>query len=133
MANERSGVTIPPELRPVIAAAAKNLATHLYGPEGPAWGTSFASIEELAVLISRQLGSELIQRAVRRQADQPAPVALQVCPTCAGPLDELPPEPRSLHTDTGLADWQEPARHCPRCRRDFFPPEQGPGHRPHRA
>jgi hypothetical protein len=119
---------IPAELRPVVVAAAKNLATHLYGPHGPAWGTSFASIEELAVQISRLLGTELIGQALRRQAQQPAPAELQSCPACSGPLDEQPPEPRSVHTTTGSADWHEPARHCPRCRRAFFPSEQEPGH-----
>jgi hypothetical protein len=126
MAKDAPDVTLPAELRPVIAAAAKNLSTHLYGPEGPPWGTSFASIEELAVLISRQLGSELIQQSLRRQAGQPPPEGLRVCPTCSGPLDQQPPEPRSVRTDTGLADWQEPASSCPRCRRAFFPPEQEP-------
>ena len=36
-------VEIPVEMRPVLAATARNLAAHLYGPEGPPWGTSFAS------------------------------------------------------------------------------------------
>jgi hypothetical protein len=128
MAKETAKGEIPAELRPVVAAAAKNLATHLYGPEGPPWGTSFASIEELAVQISRELGAELIQHALQRQANQPAPAALQSCPSCCGPLDEKPPEPRSVQTTSGSADWQEPARYCRRCRRAFFPSEQGPGH-----
>ena len=123
-------VEIPVEMRPVLAATARNLAAHLYGPEGPPWGTSFASIEELAVLISRQLGSELIQQALQRQANQPPPADLQSCPACAGPLDPRPPEPRSVHTNAGTADWQEPARYCRRCRRAFFPSEQEPRHRP---
>jgi hypothetical protein len=130
MAKDPSTVEIPAQLRPVIAAAAKNLATHLYGPEGPPWGTPFAQIEELAALISRQLGTDLMQQALQRQADQPPPAELQSCPACAGPLVEGPKEPRSLRTDTGVADWQEPARYCPRCRRAFFPSEQGPGPRP---
>ena|SRR5262249_12252283 len=130
MAKETDQVEIPDELRPVVATAAKNLATHLYGREGPAWGTSFAAIEELAVLIGRQLGSELIQQALQRQASRPTPPGLSCCPACSGPLDERPPEPRSVRTDAGIADWQEPARYCPRCRRAFFPSEQEPGHRP---
>lgn len=131
MANDTPAPTVPAELRPVIAAAAKNLVHHLYGPKGPPWGTSFASLEELAVAISRSLGSEVLQQALQRQADQPVPAPLLVCPTCSGPLEDQDTEPRSVHTGTGLADWQEPARHCPRCRRAFFPSEQEPGHRPH--
>jgi hypothetical protein len=131
MAKDPPTVEIPAALRPVIAAAAKNLAGHLYGPQGPPWGTSFDEIEKLAVLISRQLGTELLQQSLQRQAGQPPPAPLQSCPACSGPLDERPPEPRSVHTDTGLADWQEPARYCPRCRRAFFPSEQEPGAGPH--
>ena len=130
MAKATPAVEIPAELRPVIAAAAKNLAHHLYGAEGPPGGTSFASLEELAALIGRQLGSELLGQALGRQAEQPPPEGLRTCPACSGPLDERPPEPRGVHTDTGTADWQEPARHCPSCRRAFFPSIQELGHRP---
>src|SRR4051794_31093707 len=111
MARDTSKVAVPIELRPVIAAAANNLATHLYGPHGPPWGTSFDAIEQLAGLISRQLGTDLMQQALQRQANRPPPAHLSTCPACAGPLDEQPPEPRSVRTDTGTADWQEPARY----------------------
>jgi hypothetical protein len=131
MAKATKKVEIPAELRPVVAAAAKNMANHLYGPEGPPWGTSFASIEELTCQISDLLGAELLHLALQRQADQPPPAELQVCPACQGPLRHDAPEPRSVHTNTGTADWLEPARYCSRCRRAFFPSEQEPGHRPH--
>ncbi len=130
MEKDTLPVEIPAELRPVLAAAAKNLAQHLYGSQGPAWGTSFAAIEQLAVQISQQLGSELVRQAVTRQAQQPPPVPLQVCPGCRGPLQDQPPEPRSVRTRCGTADWQEPARYCRRCRQAFFPSEQEPGPRP---
>src|SRR5215470_6739285 len=101
MAKDTPGVEIPAELRPVIAAAAKNLASHLYGPQGPPWGTSFEEIETLAALIGRQLGNELTQQSLQRQADQPLPAELQSCPAYAGPLQGRPKEPRSVRTDTG--------------------------------
>jgi hypothetical protein len=128
MAKDTPKVEIPDDLRPVVAAAAKNLATHLYGPQGPPWGTSFDEIEKLTLLISRQLGCELLQQSLQRQANQSPPPQLQSCPACAGPLDERPKEPRGVRSDTGVADWQEPARYCPRCRRAFFPSVQEPGH-----
>jgi hypothetical protein len=133
MAKDTKSVEIPAHLRPVVQAAAKNLLAHLYGPEGPPWGTSFADLEELAVQISRHLGAEVLQQALQRQANQPPPRPLSTCPACSGPLDEQPPQPRSLRTDTGLADWQEPARYCPRCRRAFFPSEQESGTGPDRV
>jgi len=131
MAKATRKVDIPAEVRPVIAAAAKNLANHLWGSQGPAWGTAFASLEELTAQITEQLGAELLHQALQRQADQALPQPLQACPACAGPLIERSPEPRSVHTTVGTADWQEPARYCPRCRRAFFPSVQEPGHRPH--
>ena len=130
MAKDTQPVEIPAHLRPVLQAAAKNLLAHLYGPDGPPWGTSFADLEALAVQISRGLGVAVLQQALQRQADRPPPAELRSCPACSGPLEERPPEPRSVRTDAGLADWQEPARFCPRCRRAFFPSEQGPGPRP---
>jgi len=130
MAKATRKVDIPPELRPVVASAAKNLANHLWGSQGPAWGTSFASLEELTAQVTELLAEQLLQQALQRQAHQPLPDDLQACPTCSGPLSEQPPEPRSVHTTVGTTDWQEPARFCPRCRRAFFPSIQEPGHRP---
>jgi hypothetical protein len=129
MAKGTRKVDVPAEVRPVVAAAAKNLAHHLWGAQGPAWGTAFASLEELTAAISELLGAQLLHQALQRQAEQPVPEPLQVCPACAGPLDEQPPEPRRIHTNAGTADWQEPARYCCRCRRAFFPSVQEPGHR----
>ena len=130
MAKTTRTVDIPLELRPVVAAAAKNLATHLWGAQGPAWGTSFASLEELTAQVTGLLAEQLLHQALQRQAEQPLPRPLHVCPACSGLLDDHPPEPRSVHTTVGMADWQEPARYCPRCRRAFFPSEQEPGYRP---
>ena len=115
MAKATRKVDIPAEIRPVVAAAAKNLANHLWGVQGPAWGTSFTSLEQLTAAISEQFADQLLRQALQRQAEQPLPEHLQACPACSGPLDEHPPEPRSLHTTAGTADWQEPARYCPRC------------------
>jgi hypothetical protein len=120
MAIDTTKVDVPAELRPVLAATAKNLLHHLYGPDGPPWGTSFDHLEELAVQISRALGSQLLDQALQRQADQPPASALS-CPVCDQPGQPQDPEPRSLHTRTGLADWHEPAAYCTRCRRAFFP------------
>jgi hypothetical protein len=128
MAKATRKVDIPAALRPVVAAAAKNLANHLWGSQGPAWGTSFSSLEELTATICEQLGGQLLHQALQRQAEQPLPLSLQACPACLGPLLERPPEPRSVHTTVATTDWQEPARYCTRCRRAFFPSVQEPGH-----
>ena len=126
MAKATSSVEIPAALRPVLHAAAKNLLHHLYGPDGPPWGTSFAQVEDLAAQIGRSLGTELLQQALQRQAGQPVPAPLLACPVCGRPTTAGPPEPRSVRTEQGTADWQEPSSHCEHCRKAFFPPVAPP-------
>jgi hypothetical protein len=111
------------QVRQSLQGTAKNAVHKVWGPEGPPWGTSFTDLEELAVQIGQIVASEVLQQALAAQSQHLPAAPLPSCPTCAGPLQDLPPEPRSVHTRAGLADWQEPARHCPRCRRDFFPSE----------
>jgi hypothetical protein len=128
MVKETPVVEIPVHLRPVLQAAAKNLLQHLYGPEGPAWGTRFAEMEQVVKRLSDYLGTELLQQALQRQADQPVPEPLRPCPGCGKPTEARDPEPRSVQTDRGIANWQEPAAHCDRCRKAFFPSVEEPGH-----
>lgn len=128
MAKETSTVEIPAPLRPVLQAMAKNLLQHLYGPQGPPWGTSFAELEELMVQLSDTLSSEMLHQALQRQAEQPLPPPLQHCPTCGRLTEPIEPEPRTVHARLGAADWNEPASHCDHCRKAFFPSVQKPGH-----
>jgi NADH pyrophosphatase NudC (nudix superfamily) len=128
MENETPEVGVPAHLRPVLQAAAKNLLHHLYGSEGPAWGTRFADLEQAVKQLSDFLGTELLQQALQRQAHQPVPEPLRHCPSCGRPTQARDPEPRSVQTDRGTAAWQEPASHCDRCRKAFFPSVQESGH-----
>jgi len=128
MIKETPAVEIPAHLRPVLQATAKNLLHHLYGAEGPPWGTRFADLEELVVQLCRTLGSELFHQALQRQAEQPAPPPLQHCPTCGRPVQPGEAEPRSVQARLGSADWLEPSCYCGHCRKAFFPSVQGPGH-----
>jgi hypothetical protein len=130
MATDTSTVVIPPHLRPILEATAQNVLHHLYGSDGLPWGTSLAHLEGLTVARTRCLGTEILQQALRRQAEQPLLSSSHVCPVCSEPLDERPPEPRSVQTLLGVADWQEPASHCDRCRKAFFPSVQESGHGP---
>lgn len=128
MPTETRPVEIPASVRPVLLGMAKNLLYHLYGPQGPPWGTSFADLEELMVQLSDTLSSELLHQALQRQAEQPLPTPLQHCPSCGRPTEARDPEPRCVHARIGTAEWQEPASHCDRCRKSFFPSVQEPGH-----
>lgn len=128
MAKKTRKVEIPADLQPVLLATAKNLLHHLYGPQGPPWGTSFADLEELMVQLGDSLSSELLQQALQRQAEQPIPHPLQHCPTCGRPTQSRDPQARRLQARRGAADWKEPAAHCEPCRKAFFPSVQESGH-----
>jgi hypothetical protein len=128
MAKKTSSVEIPASLRPVLEATAKNLLHHLYGPKGPAWGTSFADLEEMMVQLGDSLSSQLLHQALQRQAEQPLPEPLQHCPTCGRPTQERDAEPRSVQARLGTADWTEPSSHCDHCRKAFFPSVPQSGH-----
>jgi hypothetical protein len=114
-------------LQPTLQAAAKNLLFHLYGEDGPPWGTSFADLEALALRLGHTLAAELLRQGLARQAGTPPPQA-DACPNCGGPLAAADPEPRTVTTRAGEVGWQEPQRYCGRCRKAFFPPVPPPGH-----
>jgi hypothetical protein len=114
-------------LRPALQAAAKNVLRHAYGPDGMPWGTRFSDLEDMAVQVGRLLETEVLGAALRGQAASPPPADLRGCPTCAGPLNDQPPDPRHLDTRAGPVAWDEPTAFCPRCRRAFFPSVQEPG------
>jgi hypothetical protein len=114
-------------LRPTVQAAAKNLAAHLGGPDGPAWGTPVDDLEELAVRLGQDLAVELLRLGLARQAQGGPPPGAERCPRCGGPLTGAASEPRAVTTRAGDSGWQEPQRSCGRCRKAFFPSVQEPG------
>lgn len=116
--------------RHLLAGLAKNLVDRLYGPDGPAWGTSFAEVEQVAWRLADVVRKNFLDLALSRQAaaflrDCPAPLCL--CPTCG--RDTLPqdPEPRVLFARVATVEWLEPHRHCRKCRKAFFPQSKSLG------
>lgn len=43
------------------------------------------------------------------------------CPCCQGPLEDRPPDAKSLQLKRCSIQWEQPIKRCPKCRRDFFP------------
>ena len=84
-------------------------------------------LEEVAVQLGQAITRELLNRSLARQAEVTAET---VCPTCQSESTVREPEPRTLTTRAGPVDWDEPRRHCPRCRRSFFPSVPRVGDRP---
>lgn len=115
------------ELENLLRGVAKQLIHRVYGPEGMPWGTKFADLEELAVQLGQAVSESMIDQALVRQAAA-VPVEVNTCGACGTPLDPTAgTEPRAVATQVGTARWEEPKRHCPRCRAAFFPSVPGAG------
>jgi hypothetical protein len=73
---------------------------------------------------------ELVDAVTRRAVqgvleDQTRACSMQDCPRCGRHLEDKPPEVKTLLTQRGEVTWNQPVKHCPTCRCDFFP--SGPG------
>jgi len=117
------------EVRPYVEGVAKNLIDKLYGPEGPAWGTTLTEIEDLFLAVREVLTEKMLADALARQAraQPPGPGVARTCPGCQQPLLCPDTNERLLETRVGEAEWAEPEGYCDRCRRSFFPSIQEPG------
>jgi hypothetical protein len=117
-------------VRPYLEGVAKSLVDRLYGPKGPAWGTTLTEIEDVILAVRQVLSEEMLDRALQQQADtvdeRAAP--FRACPKCSREVEDDEGELRVLQTRVGEAEWQEPATYCNRCRRSFFPSGQESGH-----
>jgi hypothetical protein len=117
------------EVRPYVEGVAKNLIDKLYGPDGPAWGTTLTEIEDLFLAIREVLTEKMLADALARQAQvqRQGPSVARTCPGCQQPLPCPDTNERILDTRVGEAEWAEPEGYCDRCRRSFFPSVQEPG------
>lgn len=113
-------------VRPLVERVAKEVIDRIYGPKGPAWGTSLTDIEDVVLAVRQVLAETMLDEALQRQANTASdrPKRFQPCPKCGQevvPKDEN--EPRIMLTRAGEAEWSEPETYCHRCRRAFFPSE----------
>ncbi|HKB41338.1 MAG TPA: hypothetical protein VKD72_33240 [Gemmataceae bacterium] len=129
MARSKKRTPKVEEVRPYVEGVAKNLIDKLYGPDGPAWGTTLTEIEDLFVAIRDVLGEKLLADALARQAAAQAkgPLAYRCGPGGQQPLACPDTNERIVPTRAGEAAWAEPEGYCDRCRRSFFPSVQEPG------
>jgi hypothetical protein len=109
------------EIQEIAAGWGKIIAREAF-PNGPGLNVTLAEMEELAAAASRAL----VQGAVETMTDSQGELLGQEapCPTC-GRMCPLTSASRSMVVRGGNATLNEPAGHCPRCRRDFFPAAAG--------
>ncbi len=126
MAQDKKATKEVDNVLSYLEGVAKSLVDRVYGPAGPAWGTTFNELEETVAAIRKALTQRMLHQALARQAAQnERPPEYGVCPGCGQPTTAVsPPEPRRLETGDGDAVWEEPKNRCQQCRRDFFPSEQ---------
>jgi hypothetical protein len=128
MARDKKRTAKVEELRPYVEGVAKNLVEKLYGPQGPAWGTRLAEIEDVLLEIREVLTEKMLDLSLGQQATAgERPESYRTCPGCQAPLPCADTNPRILQTRAGEAEWAEPEAYCDRCRRSIFPSVQGPG------
>src|ERR1700722_13354475 len=129
MARQKKRSPQVEEVRPYVEGVAKNLIDKLYGPNGPAWGTTLTEIEDLLLGIRQVLTEKMLQESLARQAAADQQPTARTCPGCAQPLACNDDTPRLVQTRAGAAEWSEPEGYCSRCRRAFFPSVSEPGDR----
>ena len=112
------------ELRDLAARWGKIVARRAFGDAGPGLDADLATLERVALAAARGLLDGTLATLLEQQA-RTLPVE-SPCPECGRPCP-MRHEPRTLVGTQGVAvDYQEPAAHCPACRRDFFPSTPGP-------
>lgn len=92
-----------------------------FGPDGPSPETDFATIEAFGHRAGQMLGRAVDAHLVSQHAEH---FQEGVCPTCkaVGESTALEKEKtRPLQTQDGTIPLVEPACHCPKCNRTFFP------------
>ena len=122
----------PEDIRKIRALAAqwgKVVARRAFGPQGPGLDVHLSVLEGLALEAARGLVEGTLDTLLEQQAN--ALSASHPCPACHRPCP-VRRQARTPHLRGGhQAHPDEPACHCPDCRRDFFPPAAGaPPRRP---
>ena len=121
MDSRNEDLTLSPLAKQKFNELVALLAETGFGPDGPSPDTDFATIERFGHRAGRMLGRAVDEHLAARHAEH---FQEGSCPTCgaAGESDALEKEKtRPLQTQDGTIPLAEPAFHCPRCKRAFFP------------
>ena len=112
------------QLRELARQWAKIVSKRAFGDDGPGLDVDFRTFEQIATAAAHGLTEGTLQLLLEQQAgklptEQPCPECGKLCPTR--------PHTRSLTAPGAEVQQVERIAHCPDCRRDFFPPADGPG------
>ncbi len=117
---------LTPQVRQRLADMAAEARQLVYGEAGcPQWGTLFAEIEDDAREVGREFIRLLMQQVAREQAETLPAEALN---TDSGETAQsIGTEERTIETESGEVNWNEPKTYLPKSRKAFFPSVEGPG------
>lgn len=127
MATRTDGKTkLTPELRQRLVEAARQAREWVYGErQCPEWGTSFAEIE----CDAKEVGHEfmrLVMQQVNEQQTEHLPDSALSLPSGETAL-RIGTEQRTLETESGAVQWNEPKAYLPQSRKAFFPSDPSLG------
>ena len=95
-----------------------------FGEDGPDLKTSLADMERLLGPILERMAAGFLQASVAEQAGRLPDES--PCPTCGQECGRVTQEEaRTMTSEHGDFCWREPAWHCDRCQRSFFPSADG--------
>ena len=111
-------------LRELAAEWGKIVSKRAFGEDGPGLDVDFRTMEQIATAAARGLTEGTLQQMLQQQARKapaqyPCPDCDTLCPTKA--------HTRTLTAQGAQVEQTEWIAHGPGCRRDFFPPADGPG------
>ncbi len=117
---------LTPQVRQRLADMAAEARQLVYGEAGcPQWGTLFAEIEDDAREVGREFIRLLMQQVAREQAETRPAEALN---TDSGETAQsIGTEERTIETESGEVNWNQPKAYLPKSRKAFFPSVEGPG------
>ena len=121
MDSRNEDLALPPRARRKFQELVALLAETEFGPDGPSRDTDFTTIERFGHQAGQMLGRAIDVHLLARHAEHFQEGA---CPTCetAGESNALEKtKTRPLQTQDGTIPLVEPACHCPKCNRTFFP------------
>ncbi len=82
---------------------------------------TFVELEELACEIGDEVARQLLAGELTERSDEVAKSESQPCPDCGQASSRCEKQHRQLDSLRGKIDYDDPAYHCPTCRRAFFP------------
>jgi len=107
------------ELRTRISGVVRQLA-ELEQQRLRAAGT-IVELEELACEIGDEVTRQLMSGELAERSEEVADSGSQPCPDCGQSSSRSEMQHRELDSLRGKIEYDDPAYHCPTCRRAFFP------------